>query len=132
MIDCHDCGAREGEIHELGCDMESCPFCGGQLLSCDCCYEKLGIDHSEGTWTYKHGLTKKQGKAWLALLQKKGRIPYILWPVICARCGCLWPDLFMVSKVEWCRYIEPRERDKVLCRPCYDKIKRLTRATAGG
>src|SRR5665647_411105 len=33
---CHDCGVSEGEIHEYGCDMEVCPFCGGQLISCDC------------------------------------------------------------------------------------------------
>jgi len=31
---CHDCGARENEPHHFGCDMETCPHCGGQLLSC--------------------------------------------------------------------------------------------------
>ena len=36
---CGDCHALEGEYHELGCDLERCPFCGGQLISCDCCYE---------------------------------------------------------------------------------------------
>jgi hypothetical protein len=33
---CHDCGAKSGYLHHNGCDMESCPKCGGQLLSCDC------------------------------------------------------------------------------------------------
>lgn len=33
---CHDCGATRGEYHGLGCDMERCPKCGGQLISCDC------------------------------------------------------------------------------------------------
>ena len=33
---CGDCGATEGEYHHLGCDMERCPKCRGQLISCDC------------------------------------------------------------------------------------------------
>ncbi len=34
--DCHDCGAKAGHYHHFGCDMETCPVCGGQLISCDC------------------------------------------------------------------------------------------------
>ena len=33
---CHDCGARVGEIHHPGCDMEECPNCGGQYFICPC------------------------------------------------------------------------------------------------
>lgn len=33
---CHDCGAKYGDYHTQGCDMERCPCCGGQLISCDC------------------------------------------------------------------------------------------------
>jgi hypothetical protein len=35
-IPCHDCEARRGQYHVPRCDMEQCPVCGGQLLSCDC------------------------------------------------------------------------------------------------
>jgi hypothetical protein len=33
---CHDCQAMPGEFHQPGCDVESCPFCGHQIISCDC------------------------------------------------------------------------------------------------
>lgn len=31
---CHDCWAERGELHKKHCDVEECPICGGQLLSC--------------------------------------------------------------------------------------------------
>lgn len=35
---CHDCSIenKEGNIHHLLCDMEICPKCGGQLITCGC------------------------------------------------------------------------------------------------
>jgi rRNA maturation protein Nop10 len=35
---CHDCGRLNdgAHYHHLGCDMEKCPVCGGQLMSCNC------------------------------------------------------------------------------------------------
>ena len=37
---CHDCGVIAGELHLDGCDMESCPRCGGQYMCCDCRIEQ--------------------------------------------------------------------------------------------
>ena len=33
---CMDCGVLPGKYHHWGCNMEICPNCGTQLLSCAC------------------------------------------------------------------------------------------------
>lgn len=33
---CHDCNVRWGAYHHPNCDMEECPKCHGQLISCGC------------------------------------------------------------------------------------------------
>lgn len=33
---CHDCGVKFYHIHHNGCDMERCPKCGRQFISCSC------------------------------------------------------------------------------------------------
>lgn len=33
---CHDCGTPNGGFHHPGCDMERCPRCREQLISCGC------------------------------------------------------------------------------------------------
>lgn len=33
---CHDCYVKSGGRHHPGCDMERCPRCNGQLISCGC------------------------------------------------------------------------------------------------
>jgi len=116
---CHDCGVYEGQIHEFGCDMERCPFCGNQLISCNCLYEYFGESISE------NGLNKQQEDKWLEILERKGRVPYILFPNICGRCGQLWPDMFMVPNDEWEKYIPIKDRDLIICKKCWNEIKKL-------
>ena len=33
---CSDCGVKNAGNHHPNCDMERCPKCGGQLISCGC------------------------------------------------------------------------------------------------
>lgn len=37
---CHDCNIAPGGYHHPGCDMERCPRCQGQLISCGCLDEE--------------------------------------------------------------------------------------------
>ncbi|MDA7494462.1 hypothetical protein N8467_00180 [bacterium] len=36
---CGDCAVIKGEFHVVGCDVERCPACDGQAISCECDYD---------------------------------------------------------------------------------------------
>jgi len=97
MVKCHDCGVEEGELHKEGCDMETCPKCGGQLISCDCRTEDLP-DY---------------------------RIPWVQIPVLCALCGKQFPEDFKVSNKEWQKFVIPELQSETLCWSCFCRLKKL-------
>lgn len=33
---CGDCYVRRGQLHVVGCDIEECPACGRQAITCGC------------------------------------------------------------------------------------------------
>lgn len=90
------CGAVEGQIHGVLCSLEYCPQCDKQRL-----------------WMCRCG-------------PDADRSPFISYPLICARCGELWPELFGVPDKEWEDYVEPSKRREILCRPCFDQMKAWT------
>jgi hypothetical protein len=131
-VRCHDCRTSEGELHEFGCVNEKCPFCGGQLISCDCLEKHVDVSRCEddGGDFYLPEIARK----WEAILKKKGRIPFIYYPVLCAKCGAVSPEFFRVTDRVWKSYVQPDKQDKVLCRDCFDWIKATidkARATRG-
>ncbi len=98
---CHDCSAKPGELHKLGCDMERCPFCGRQLISCG----------------EKHFKWAEAGV--------RPRIPYIQRITNCSVCGVLWPGFFSVPDSEWDKYVPPHLLSTVMCRSCYNGLKEM-------
>lgn len=64
---CSACGVAEGEYHLLGCSVEVCPWCDGQLSNCNCRFEQLGLDEIE---------EEEQLDDFYDLLREKGRIIY--------------------------------------------------------
>ena len=127
---CRDCETPEGELHALFCTRERCPFCGGQLSSCGCIGQVLALNEEELKSLEEYiddSVEPLRGvmERWEEALNRKGRVPYIEYPNVCARCGALGPEFFRVPDPEWERYVQIDMRDKVICRPCFDEIKRL-------
>jgi len=64
---CVVCAVDHGESHRLGCPLEVCPWCGGQLTRCNCRFQKAGVDQLE---------EESQLDAFIVALEAKGRIPF--------------------------------------------------------
>jgi len=48
LNNCHDCGAKPGKPHSVGCDVERCSVCGKQRIAgCQC----EGHDPAFARWT---------------------------------------------------------------------------------
>jgi hypothetical protein len=100
---CGDCGVEEGKLHELGCDVERCPKCGRQLISCFC------FADDDGHWRDE--------------LYYENRIPHVEIPLLCALCGEHYPDFFMDN--DWEKYVIPKLQEKILCLKCYNRMKNI-------
>ncbi len=61
---CPVCFCLEGEIHAFGCPIEICPWCDGQLISCACRFEQLGVAeiNSDQQLDRFHELANKKGR----------------------------------------------------------------------
>lgn len=50
LKDCHDCWASPGQVHEEGCDVERCSYCGGQKICCGCREHDDTFSRWTGIW----------------------------------------------------------------------------------
>jgi len=64
---CVACGTAEGELHILGCPVEQCPWCDGQLSRCNCRFDHLGVDQIDDVTLLER---------FEELLEQKGRIAF--------------------------------------------------------
>lgn len=64
---CPACGVEVGDFHQLGCPVEICPWCDGQLSVCNCRFDQLGVDEI----TDESDIDRLE-----VLLNDKGRIPF--------------------------------------------------------
>jgi len=64
---CPACHAGTGELHELGCPVELCPWCGGQLVYCSCRFDKLEVESLS---------SEQELIRFEEILNEQGRIPY--------------------------------------------------------
>jgi hypothetical protein len=64
---CPSCHVAVGEFHTLGCPVEICPWCNGQLTYCNCRFTRLDVDTMDKV---------EQIEKLLELLEEVGRITY--------------------------------------------------------
>jgi hypothetical protein len=133
---CRDCNVAEGDLHAPFCTQEPCPFCAGQLVTCGCIFRVLNLSDAERESVEQYvddtiEPLRSINLRWEAALNAKGRVPFIEYPIVCAKCGVLRPQFFRVADEEWARYIQLDMRNSVLCRPCFDHIKRVTESGCG-
>jgi hypothetical protein len=59
---CHDCGAKIGGYHHVGCDADYCPRCGQQLIfGCTCMDKNPKVTIEQyNEWLEKIGYIKKK------------------------------------------------------------------------
>lgn len=78
---CDECGVPIGELHEIFCTRERCPFCGSQLVSCSCISSVLQLKDSEQKALDEYiddtvEPLKSINKRWVEALNEKGRMPF--------------------------------------------------------
>lgn len=78
---CADCQCSEGELHEIFCTKERCPFCGAQLVSCPCISSVLNLSSEEQRAVDEYiddevEPLKGVNERWVKALNKKGRVPF--------------------------------------------------------
>lgn len=104
-------------------------------MTCPCIYRRFGYQPQPETAMhptmglpkniFKNGLPDDQIAEWDAAVTAEGRIPHFYFPGICTRCGTVEPGFFMVSDEEWQSTVPKNHWGDIICRECFDKMRRL-------
>jgi hypothetical protein len=78
---CPECGAAAGNMHDIFCLKERCPFCGGQLVTCGCIISvlRLNNDERQAYEEYEDDSVEPLlgiNERWVSALEAKGRVPF--------------------------------------------------------
>lgn len=95
VVTCPDCGVCDGDLHDLFCTKERCPFCGTQLITCECISAVLKLSDDEQLILdeYVDDSVRPLSyimERWKEALRSKGRIPFEAFqddPIRCAYRG---------------------------------------------
>lgn len=96
---CHDCNVSLGQLHHPGCDMERCPLCKGQAISCYCSEPEPEPARSDGVGLNISGGQLSIGGATPALSSRimecvaSGHAVLVSGPAetaTCEQCGTEW------------------------------------------
>jgi hypothetical protein len=81
MNTCPDCDTPTGQLHEMFCSKERCPFCGRQLVTCGCISTVLNLTEDEQAAVDDYEDDQSEPLAgiierWRVALAAKGRVPF--------------------------------------------------------
>jgi len=73
---CHDCSVSPGEFHKSGCDVERCPLCGYQMITCGCDLNHISDDERiKWTGEWPGAAECREFDLWAKFVDGKGWIP---------------------------------------------------------
>jgi len=117
---CVDCLALEGQIHRWGCDIEECPFCGDQLMFCNCVNNLMDIVLNRADANVVNLFTATERERWVELI---GDLRFQWEEVLDSPYDIM--DMYFDSPPDWCNTYEQFEEFKKISQTFMDTDEAL-------